>query len=74
MKTSHVACITYDGNSSVFRYSAPDMGAEHCDEHVCVFVCVCVCLRSYLRNYTFNLNSKLFVLVTDPWLDPPLAA
>ena len=33
--------------------------------YLCACVCMFVCLRSYLRNYTFNLNSKLFVLVTD---------
>jgi len=52
MKTSHVACITYDGNSSIVRYSAPDVGAEYCAEHVCVFVCVCVyvCLSAIISS------------------------
>jgi len=42
-------------------YSAPDKGAEYCDERVCV--CVFVCPRSYLRNYTSNLH-QIFVRVT----------
>jgi len=39
-------------------YSAPDRGAEYCDERVCLCVCVClsVCSRSYLRNYTSDLH------------------
>jgi len=36
-------------------YSAPDWGAEYCDDRVCPYVClrvyVCVCLRAYLQKY-----------------------
>ena len=42
-------------------YSAPDGGAEYCDERVCVSVCVCP--RSYLQNYTSELY-EFFVHVT----------
>jgi len=31
------------------------MGAEYCNEPVCVCVCLCL-LRSYLRNYTSDLH------------------
>ena len=37
--------------------SAPDSGAEYCDDRVCVFVC----LRAYLRHPIFT---KLFMYVT----------
>ena len=32
-------------------YSAPDRGAEYCDESVClsVYLCVCVCVRVRVR-------------------------
>jgi len=59
------ACPVYtvywdDGNC----YSAPDRGAEYCDDRVCLSVClsVFVCLRSYLRNCTSDLNQCLCVL------------
>jgi len=39
-------------------YSAPDRGAEYCDDvSVCLSVCVFVCLQSYFRNYTSNLHN-----------------
>jgi len=42
------------------RYSAPDKGAEYCDERVCLSVCLSVCVfvcpRSYRQNYTSNLH------------------
>ena len=46
-------------------YSAPDRGAEYCDERVCLSVCVYVfvCPRSYLRNYASDLP-QIFVRVT----------
>jgi len=48
-------------------YSAPDRGAEYCDERVCLSVSVCVCVfvcpRSCLRNYTPRLH-QIFMLVT----------
>ena len=36
--------------------SAPDKGAEYCDERVCLSVCVSVCPRSYLQYYTSDLR------------------
>jgi len=44
-------------------YSAPDRGAEYCDERVCLSLCVFVCPRSYLQNYTSDLR-KILVHVT----------
>ena len=46
-------------------YSAPDRGAEYCDERVCLSVCVCVfvCPRSCLQNCTSDLH-QIFMLVT----------
>jgi len=44
-------------------YSAPDKGAEYCDERVCLCVCVFACPRSCLRNYTSDLH-QFFVHVT----------
>jgi len=46
-------------------YSAPDRGAEYCDERTClrVHVCVFLCPRSYHRNYTSDLH-QFFVHVT----------
>ena len=41
-------------------YSAPDRGAEYCDERVCL--CVCVCPRTYFRNYTSDLHQFLCTL------------
>ena len=35
-------------------YSVSDIGAEYCDEHVCLSVCLYVCIaRAYHGNYTF---------------------
>jgi len=31
-------------------YSAPDRGAEYCDERVCLCMCVCVCLWNYISD------------------------
>ena len=50
--------------SGKLTYSAPDMGAEYCDERVCLSVCLCVCLcvcvcvypQLYLGNYTSDLQ------------------
>jgi len=59
----------------MIKYFAPDRGAEHCDERVCLSVCLCfcvsvsdcvcvfVCPRSYLRNYTSDLH-QIFVHLT----------
>ena len=48
------------------RYSAPDKGAEYCDERVCLSVCLSVCVfvctRSYRQNYTSNLHHFLRML------------
>ena len=52
----------------------PDMGAEYCDERVCLSVCVFVCPRSYLRNYTSDLHQKFCACCLWLWLGPPLAA
>ena len=65
----HVGCVTYCvmknyhtphplAAVTLFHiyYSAPDRGAEYCDERVCLSVCVFVCPRSYLWNYTSDLH------------------
>jgi len=44
-------------------YSAPDRGAEYCNERVCLAVCVFVCRRSYLLNYIRSTFTKVFVHV-----------
>ena len=31
-------------------YSAPDRGADYCDERVCLSVCVCVCLSAIISS------------------------
>jgi len=49
-------------------YSAPDRGAEYCDERV--FVCVFVCPRSYLRNYTSDFHQIIYACYLWPWLGP----
>ena len=49
--------------TAVLYYSAPDMGAEYCDERVCLSVCVFVCPRLYLQNNT-SIFTKFFVHVT----------
>jgi len=52
----------------VSGYSAPDRGAEYCDDRVslsvCVSVCVFVFLRAYLWNYTSDLYQFLCMLPT----------
>jgi len=49
-----------------FYYSAPDRGAEYCDERVCLSVClsvcVCICPRSCRWNYTSYLHQFLCML------------
>jgi len=49
-----------------FYYSAPDRGAEYCDERVCLAVClsvcVCICPRSCRWNYTSYLHQFLCML------------
>ena len=59
---------TVDENASTFHlcsYSAPDGGAEYCDERVCLSLCVCVfvCPRSYLRKHASDLH-QFFMHVT----------
>ena len=39
-------------------YSAPDRGAEHCDERVCLCVCVRVCL--FMRVRIFGNTRPIF--------------
>ena len=48
-------------NVPAVDYSAPDMGAEYCNEHVCVCLSVREC---FPRNYASNLH-KMFVHVTE---------
>jgi len=43
-------------------HSAPDRGAEYCNERVYVSVCVFVCPRSYLLKYTSDLHQFLYTL------------
>jgi len=54
-------CVWIDlCGAAVTSYSAPDRGAEYCDQRVCLSVCLCVFVfvlpRSYLRNYTSDLH------------------
>jgi len=73
MPVSRYCCIVlYIAYGIVYCYSAPDRGAEYCDERVCL--CVLVCPRSYLRNYTSDLHLILCACYLWPWLGPLLAA
>jgi len=53
----------YISNTLLYFYSAPDRGAEYCDQRVCLSVCVFVCPRSYLRKYAPDLH-QIFMHVT----------
>jgi len=62
---------TVDENASTFHlcsYSAPDGGAEYCDERVClslrvsvcVSLCVCVCVCLSVRDHIFGNTRPIF--------------
>ena len=36
----------------IIALSAPDRGAEYCDEHVCLCVCVCLSVRIHILGTT----------------------
>ena len=46
-------------------YSAPDRGAEFCDERVCVCVCVCVsvCVYLFVRDHIFGTTRPIFIML-----------
>jgi len=75
-------CGAVDDNklSTFSYYSAPDRGAEYCDERVCLSdclsMCVCVfaCPLSYLRNYTSDLHQSFYACYLWHWLGPALVA
>jgi len=54
--------VVFLNKSSTSNYSAPDGGAECCDERVCLCVRVFVLPRSYLRNYVSDLHQIFFML------------
>jgi len=48
-----------------FYYSAPDRGAEYCDDRVCLCVCLSVCVfcpRAYLWKNASNLYQFFFCM------------
>ena len=49
------------------------MGAEYCDQLICLSVCVSVCPRAYLWNRWTDLHEILCANPLWPWLSPPLA-
>ena len=50
---SHFDLHIMSDEAVINYYSAPDRGAECCEDHVCL--CVFICLRSYLQIYTSDL-------------------
>ena len=60
-KSTRCSCQIFSG----FKrrcYSAPDSGAEYCDERVCV--CVCVSVRDHIFGTTRPIFTKIFLHVT----------
>jgi len=55
--------ITVRGNGCGY-YSAPNRGAEYCDERVCLCVCVCLSVRDHIFGPTRPIFTKLFMHVT----------
>jgi len=55
-------------------YSAPDRGAEYCDERVCLSVCVFFSVRDHTFGTTSPILNNFSACYPWPWLGPPLAA
>jgi len=67
-----VSAITKGKSQCTLHYSAPNRGAEYCDERVCL--CVFVCPQAYLWKYKSNLCQIFYACYLWPWLGPSLTA
>jgi len=70
-------CGAVDDNklSTFSYYSAPDRGAEYCDERVCLSdclsMCVCVCLSAIISSELHVRSSPKFLCMLPwQWLGP----
>ena len=45
------------------HHSAPDRGAEYCDECVCVCVCVCLCVCDHIFGTTLQSSPKFLCML-----------
>ena len=50
-------CVEY------IYYSAPDRGAEYCDDRVCLSVCVCLSVREHISGTTRPIFTKFLCML-----------
>jgi len=56
-------------------YSAPERGAEYCDDRICLSACIRWCLSAIISSELHVRSSPNFcTCYLWPWLGPPLAA
>ena len=58
-----VSAITKGKSQCTLYYSAPNRGAEYCDERVCLSVCVCLSVHEHISGNTSPIFAKFFMLV-----------
>jgi len=56
--------ITLLHTTVLFDYSAPDRGAEYCNERLCLSVSVCLSVHDHIFGTTCPIFTKFFMHVT----------